>query len=271
MWLATKYGFFSVVAHQDDPDLVQVRARSRDDLEHLRGFAQGRDIPVPDIVMTPANDYCCRIFMTRRSWTQLGGELATEIDYPNFKEQVRGEPARDAAYMQMWSIMRRYQEQKLGMDVRDPDALPAVDPRRHVQERVDYGMRVLNDDSEFAALSRRIKMNIANVLAQEIGLAVDFKDSVEAVYYCAEHRYNPACEQGVDWTDPEDGWDEPDEWDEDEVFDFLDTLRDSGVTHMWGARPYLQETFGFDRDTAAGWLTRWMESYGRRHGLEAQP
>ncbi len=190
MWLATKYGFFSVVAHQDDPDLVQVRARSRADLGHLRGFAQGRGIPIPDIVMTPANDYCCRIFMTRQSWTQLGGELATEIDYPNFKEQVRGEPLRDAAYTQMWSAMRTFQ----------------------IQQR--------------AAV--------------------------------AGTRYDD------DWDD------EPDEWDEDEVFDFLDTLRDSGVTNMWGARPYLQETFGFDRATAAGWLTRWMESYGRRHGLEAQ-
>jgi len=194
MWLATKYGFYSVVAHQDDPDLVQVRARSRDDLEHLRGFAQGRGIPVPDIIMTPANDYCCRIFMTRRSWTQLGGALATEIDYPNFKEQVRGEPLRNAAYTQMWSAMRTFQIQQ-----------------------------------QAAA-----------------------KDEFWA-----------------GWS-PDDWDDEPEEWDEDEVFDFLDTLRDSGVTNMFGARPYLQETFGFDQDTAAGWLTRWMESYGRRHGLEAQ-
>lgn len=199
MWLATKYGFYSVVAHHDDPDLVQVRARSRADLEHLRGFAQGRDIPVPDIVMTPANDYCCRIFMTRRSWTQLGGALATEIDYPNFKEQVRGEPLRDAAYTQMWSAMRTFQ----------------------IQQQAAVTGPIYYDD---------------------------------------------------DWDGAPDEWDdEPEEWDEDEVFDFLDTLRDSGVTNMFGARPYLQETFGFDRDTAAGWLTRWMESYGRRHGLEEQP
>ncbi|MCB8988116.1 MAG: hypothetical protein H6661_10255 [Ardenticatenaceae bacterium] len=207
MWLATKFGFFSVVAHRDDPDLVLVRGRSRDDLEQLRGFAEGRDVDVPEIVTSLWGDYCCRIFMPRAAWEHLGAALTADIDYPNFKQQVHGDPERDAAYMQMWSIMRRFQEQKLGTG-----------------------------------------------------------------YYCEEHRYNPPPNSGMafcpmcELDDPAD--EDGEEWDEDEVFDFLDTLRDSGVVNMFGARPYLQETFGFDQDTAADWLTRWMESYGSRHGLE---
>jgi hypothetical protein len=31
-----------------------------------------------------------------------------------------------------------------------------------------------------------------------------------------------------------------------EAFDFLDNLRDSGVTNMFGARPYLERQFGLD-------------------------
>jgi len=205
MWLVTKFGFFSVVAHQDDPDLVLVRARSRDDLEQLRAFGQGRDICTPMIILTPAADYCCRMIVARGDWDRLGAALTADIDYINFKQQVHGEPERDAAYMQMWSIMRRYQTQKQAPAEAEPDW--------------DY-----------------------------------FQPS-----------YLDAEELGDDSYDDE--WD-VEEWDEDEVFDFLDTLRESGVVNMYGARPFLQETFHFDKEQAAGWLTKWVESCGRRHGAE---
>jgi hypothetical protein len=35
-----------------------------------------------------------------------------------------------------------------------------------------------------------------------------------------------------------------------EHYDYLIALRDSGVTNMWGAAPYLQEYFGLDRKEA---------------------
>lgn len=35
-----------------------------------------------------------------------------------------------------------------------------------------------------------------------------------------------------------------------DVSDYLDRLRDSGVTNMFGAGPYLQENFGFNRADA---------------------
>lgn len=42
------------------------------------------------------------------------------------------------------------------------------------------------------------------------------------------------------------------------VFEYLETLRDSGVTNMFGAGIYLEEEFGFDSTEARAWLTRWM-------------
>ena len=36
-----------------------------------------------------------------------------------------------------------------------------------------------------------------------------------------------------------------------EVFEYLDALRESGVTNMFGATPYLMEEFGFDKREAS--------------------
>ena len=45
---------------------------------------------------------------------------------------------------------------------------------------------------------------------------------------------------------------------------FLDDLRDSGVTNMFGAAPYLQREFGLDPRDARDVLLDWMENYGKR-------
>ena len=48
-------------------------------------------------------------------------------------------------------------------------------------------------------------------------------------------------------------------------FEYLDHLRESGVTNMFGAVPYLQQEFpelSFDRAQAVYILRQWMASYG---------
>ena len=44
-------------------------------------------------------------------------------------------------------------------------------------------------------------------------------------------------------------------------FAFLESLRDSGVTNMFGAGPYLEEAFDLSRSEARKVLVSWMESY----------
>ena len=43
--------------------------------------------------------------------------------------------------------------------------------------------------------------------------------------------------------------------------DYLMALRDSGVTNMWGAAPYLQEYFDIPYADAKGILLQWMKSF----------
>tara|TARA_Y100001963_G_scaffold116917_1_gene162574 strand:+ start:8591 stop:8773 length:183 start_codon:yes stop_codon:yes gene_type:complete len=52
---------------------------------------------------------------------------------------------------------------------------------------------------------------------------------------------------------------------EDRVFEFLDDLRESGVTNMYGASPYIREAFNVTRYEANRLLSKWMETYSERN------
>ena len=46
-----------------------------------------------------------------------------------------------------------------------------------------------------------------------------------------------------------------------EYFSYLDVLRETGVTNMFGASPYLQQEFGLTRYEAKDILLAWMNSF----------
>lgn len=50
---------------------------------------------------------------------------------------------------------------------------------------------------------------------------------------------------------------------EEEVFEFLVNLRDSGVTNMYGAGPYVRSNFALTSKEANKWLAKWMRSFDK--------
>ena len=50
-----------------------------------------------------------------------------------------------------------------------------------------------------------------------------------------------------------------------EIFEYLDDLRESGATNMYGASSYLSEAYGFDTHVAQAFLAKWMDTFGDRH------
>lgn len=50
----------------------------------------------------------------------------------------------------------------------------------------------------------------------------------------------------------------------DEHLDYLDELRESGVTNMFGAGEYLESYFDIGTNDARKILGYWMESFGER-------
>ncbi|KKL59926.1 hypothetical protein LCGC14_2210470 [marine sediment metagenome] len=53
--------------------------------------------------------------------------------------------------------------------------------------------------------------------------------------------------------------------DQEDHFVFLDELRESGVTNMYGAGSYLEEEFGLNRKKASTILGEWMRTFSDRH------
>jgi hypothetical protein len=106
MWLLTTRGFYSVVTHPEDPELVLVRARVEDDLRALRDIAPGLE-PWHD----PQADYAWRAEMPRDEWAATAAALAEEIDYRNFKAAVavRQGAGRARLYSRVWEELRRLQ------------------------------------------------------------------------------------------------------------------------------------------------------------------
>ncbi len=47
----------------------------------------------------------------------------------------------------------------------------------------------------------------------------------------------------------------------DEVYDYLNALRESGITNMFGATPYIVDAFEIDKKEAKQWLSEWQKDF----------
>jgi hypothetical protein len=105
MWLMTTNGVLSAVEHRDDCDAVVVRARVREDAEHLAAAVGGK------VIETPAADYRFRVRVAKTEWVAYIAGCASAIDYDNFKNAVaaRQGPARASVYGEVWATLLRLQ------------------------------------------------------------------------------------------------------------------------------------------------------------------
>lgn len=55
--------------------------------------------------------------------------------------------------------------------------------------------------------------------------------------------------------------------DKTEVFEYLDILRESGATNMFGAGPYVQDEFGVNKKEAKELVLEWMQTFDTRHPI----
>jgi hypothetical protein len=52
----------------------------------------------------------------------------------------------------------------------------------------------------------------------------------------------------------------------EDMLEYLDELRESGITNMFGATPYIEEEFPeLERSEAREVLTYWMHTFSQRH------
>ena len=105
MWIASTFGFISIVQHWDQTDTFLVKARVRKDLQFL--FDDMR------ILEIPSADYPYRVYVKKQEMADVLVKMIKNIDYPNFKNEIAALPdQRDklAAYHEIWGVMKEYSE-----------------------------------------------------------------------------------------------------------------------------------------------------------------
>lgn len=109
MWIFTKYGFYSVTKSPVEKGKMQIRARTREDLENIQIFFQDKlRTGAPVIIETNSADYRWRVVVSRSDWVKLAAELARDVEYENFKNTIADRRRHDL-YLRVWGVMRGLQ------------------------------------------------------------------------------------------------------------------------------------------------------------------
>ena len=106
MWVVSAVGFFSIVHKPEDPGELTIRARVREDLEALKEFY----LPtMSDIIESDDSDYRYRGFDSKEAVSEALGEIAKDIDYRNFKDEIRLKYGDERAviYSEVWGRLFR--------------------------------------------------------------------------------------------------------------------------------------------------------------------
>ena len=109
MWIASKYGFYSIVESSLKKGDFMVRARVRNDLENL---IKQYDLSA-QVIETLDSDYRYRIILSKADVCDLLFSLGSEIDYSNFKGKIsQTEDQRDKlhAYHTVWNALYNLQK-----------------------------------------------------------------------------------------------------------------------------------------------------------------
>jgi hypothetical protein len=111
MWLAAKFGWFSIVVDLEREDRMLIRARCRADIFNL--FEANQDFASLERPNSDeSRDYRWRMSIGRADWVQLAARLAETVDYSNFKNAVHDQPDqlnKGRAYLSIWRVMHDVQ------------------------------------------------------------------------------------------------------------------------------------------------------------------
>jgi hypothetical protein len=106
MWIASKFGFYSIVCK--DEDEFHIRARLRVDLENLLVATNLHE----QIHQSDRADYRYRLVVSHQVVRKITTTLAETLDYPNFKNKIAETSSQESklhAYHCIWEAM--YSEQ----------------------------------------------------------------------------------------------------------------------------------------------------------------
>jgi hypothetical protein len=109
MWIASKYGFYSL-KHDEATGKYFIRARVRLDLMNL--IAKVPELSATTVQEWPRADYRYRIITDARGVQGLMKTLGESVDYGNFKDMIARTPGQDgklSPYHRIWALMAALQ------------------------------------------------------------------------------------------------------------------------------------------------------------------
>jgi len=104
MWLFTTIGFYSVTQVREKPEILQIRARVKGDLDNLRA----KYLPeLTETVQLPGRDYPYRAYTDRPCFAAAMVQIITDLSHHNFKDEVLKQQglAREQLYHDVWHVM----------------------------------------------------------------------------------------------------------------------------------------------------------------------
>lgn len=108
MWLATKFGFYSIVKSSINSDDYMIRGRIRNDLENIRNHCDLEQ----EVIETSDSDYRYRLIINKTELLDVMTKLGEALDYNNFKGKIgvtTDQKDKLYAYHKVWSIMYEFQ------------------------------------------------------------------------------------------------------------------------------------------------------------------
>jgi len=114
MWIFSRSGFISVVAHTEKPEILLVRSRDEGSLLSLQE-ATGAGLK-----RTPANELPHRIEVPREALIAWVSEQISELNYSDYKPKIGTDrPEFDAALRRVWAAMRAVETPRVTQEDRD--------------------------------------------------------------------------------------------------------------------------------------------------------
>lgn len=101
MWIFTTHGFVSIVQHNGDPEMFQVKSRTPRPLEKFW--------PKSDIEVIKWADYRYRISINKGPVIEALGSILRGLEYTSFKSQCEDDEEYHWTLVQTWGLLNELQ------------------------------------------------------------------------------------------------------------------------------------------------------------------
>jgi hypothetical protein len=118
MWIFLRDSFLSIVQHEDEPRLLQVRARVRGDIERI--------FPESFVAEDIRGDYRFRAVVGRERVSHAIALRLNQVDYTSLNDVVE-DPNRSLAYDKAYGAMLEEQVARYGTELDLPGFIPRYD------------------------------------------------------------------------------------------------------------------------------------------------